>query len=76
SVYGLKCILAPDLPNNDGALAPITVTAPEGSILNHTYPASGQTRTLVGHFLPFAIFGAMSAATPERVAAGPGSPLW
>ncbi|WP_163597000.1 hydantoinase B/oxoprolinase family protein, partial [Klebsiella pneumoniae] len=73
SVYGLKCILAPDLPNNDGALAPVTVTAPEGSILNHTYPASGQTRTLVGHFLPFAIFGAMSAATPERVAAGPGS---
>jgi len=76
TVYGLKCILAPDLPNNDGALAPISVTAPEGSILNHTYPASGQTRTLVGHFLPFAVFGAMSAATPDRVAAGPGSPLW
>ncbi len=76
TVYGLKCILAPDLPNNDGALAPIEVTAPEGSILNHRYPASGQTRTLVGHFLPFAVFGALAEAVPEKVAAGPGSPLW
>jgi N-methylhydantoinase B len=76
TVYGLKCILAPDLPNNDGALAPITVTAPEGSILNHRYPASGQTRTLVGHFLPFAVFGALAEAVPGKVAAGPGSPLW
>jgi len=76
TVYGLKCILAPELLNNDGALRPIEVTAPEGSLLNHTYPASGQTRTLVGHFLPFAVFGALSAAVPDRVAAGPGSPLW
>jgi N-methylhydantoinase B len=76
TVYGLKCILAPDMLNNDGALRPFDVQAPEGSILNHTYPASGQTRTLVGHFLPFAVFGALSAAVPERVAAGPGSPLW
>ena len=76
TVYGLKCILAPDMLNNDGALRPFDVTAPEGSILNHTYPASGQTRTLVGHFLPFAVFGALSTAVPERVAAGPGSPLW
>jgi len=76
TVYGLKCILAPDMPNNDGALRPIDVQAPEGSILNHTYPASGQTRTLVGHFLPFAVFGALSEAVPDKVAAGPGSPLW
>lgn len=76
TVYGLKCILAPDMPNNDGALRPIEVDAPEGSILNHTYPASGQTRTLVGHFLPFAVFGALSVPAPDAVAAGPGSPLW
>ncbi|OWJ77919.1 hydantoinase B/oxoprolinase family protein [Haematobacter genomosp. 1] len=76
TVYGLKCILAPDMPNNDGALRPIEVVAPEGSILNHRYPASGQTRTLTGHFLPFAVFGALAKADPTRVAAGPGSPLW
>lgn len=76
TVYGLKCILAPDIPNNDGALRPIEVVAPEGSVLNHRYPASGQTRTLTGHFLPFAVFGALANADPTRVAAGPGSPLW
>jgi len=76
TVYGLKCILAPDMPNNDGALRPIEVVAPEGSVLNHRYPASGQTRTLTGHFLPFAVFGALAKADPTRVAAGPGSPLW
>lgn len=76
SVYGLKCVLAPDMPNNDGALRPIEVVAPEGSILNHRFPASGQTRTLTGHFLPFAVFGALANADPSRVAAGPGSPLW
>jgi N-methylhydantoinase B len=76
TVYGLKCILAPDLLNNDGALRPFDIKAPKGSILNHEYPASGQTRTLVGHFLPFAVFGALGSAVPDRVAAGPGSPLW
>lgn len=76
TVYGLKCVLAPDMPNNDGALRPIEVVAPEGSVLNHRYPASGQTRTLTGHFLPFAVFGALANADPTRVAAGPGSPLW
>ena len=76
TAYALKCLLSPELPNNEGALLPIEVTAPEGSILNHTYPASGQSRTLVGHFLPFLIFGAFEHAAPELIMAGPGSPLW
>lgn len=76
TAYALKCLLSPELPNNEGALMPISVSAPEGSILNHTYPASGQSRTLVGHFLPFLIFGAFEKAAPERIMAGAGSPLW
>jgi len=76
TAYALKCLLSPDLPNNEGALAPIQVSAPEGSILNHTYPASGQSRTLVGHFLPFLIFGAFAQVAPTRIMSGAGSPLW
>jgi len=76
TAYALKCLLSPDLPNNEGALMPIEVSAPEGSILNHTYPASGQSRTLVGHFLPFLIFGAFAEVAPKLIMSGAGSPLW
>src|SRR5690606_37968411 len=37
--YGLKCAIAPDIPNNAASLAPFRITAPEGSILNATHPA-------------------------------------
>ncbi|MGD9943385.1 MAG: hydantoinase B/oxoprolinase family protein [Burkholderiaceae bacterium] len=76
TAYALKCLLSPDLPNNEGALLPIEVRATEGSILNHRYPASGQSRTLVGHYLPFVIFGAFADAAPDKIMAGAGSPLW
>lgn len=31
---------------------------------------------MLGHYLPFAVFGALSQIVPERVIAGSGSPLW
>ena len=31
--YGVKAVLSPDVPNNEGVLRPITVTAPEGAML-------------------------------------------
>jgi N-methylhydantoinase B len=67
--YALKCLLAPDSPNNDGAFAPIEVRAPAGSILNASYPAPVGGRHLVGLYIPFAIFGAMTEVLPERVVA-------
>ncbi|MCK9511111.1 MAG: hydantoinase B/oxoprolinase family protein [Pigmentiphaga sp.] len=76
TAYALKCLFSPTLPNNEGALLPISVSAPVGSILNHTYPASGQSRTLVGHFLPFLIFGAFADVAPDLIISGSGSPLW
>ncbi len=75
--YGLKCVLAPELPNNDGVWRPITITAPEGSILNHTYPTSGYWRHMLGHHLPAAVIAAMAEVMPERVIAPSGSaPTW
>ena len=32
--FGVKCIVAPSLPNNAGTMAAIRVTAPENSIVN------------------------------------------
>jgi len=67
--YALKCLLAPDSPNNDGSFAPIEVLAPEGSIVHARYPAAVGGRHLVGLYIPFAIFGALKKILPDRVVA-------
>jgi N-methylhydantoinase B len=75
--YGLKCILAPSLPNNDGVWRPITIRAPEGSVLNHRFPTCGYWRHMLGHYLPVAILGAMAEVVPARVIAPTGgAPTW
>src|SRR5277367_2103942 len=74
--FGLKAVLAPDIPNNEGVLRPITITAPAGSIANSIWPAAGGARALIGHFFPMMVIQALAAALPERVIATVGSPLW
>jgi N-methylhydantoinase B len=74
--YGIKAVLCPDVPNNDGALAPLHITAPAGSILNSRPPAAGGARALIGHFLPAMVINALAEVAPDRVIAGVGSPLW
>ncbi len=41
TAYGVKLALLPRVRNNDGVLRPIIIKAPEGSVLNHKFPASG-----------------------------------
>ncbi len=72
--FGVKAALSPELPNNDGAYRPVTVTAPEGSLLNPRYPAACTTRGMVGQLLPPAVMTALAQAIPEKVLAPPGSP--
>jgi N-methylhydantoinase B len=67
--YAMKCLLAPDSPNNDGSFAPIEVRAPEASIVHAKFPAPVGGRHLVGLYIPFAIFGAMAEILPRRVVA-------
>ena len=76
TMYGLKCLLSPDVPNNEGAFRPITITAPHGSVLNHEFPHSGCSRALIGHYLPIVMFTALAEAVPDKVMAGVGSPVW
>lgn len=76
TVYAIKCLLLPDLPNNDGLFRPIRVTAPEGSILNPRSPAPVGGRACTGHYVPTVVFGAMYQVVPRAVMAGVGSPLW
>jgi N-methylhydantoinase B len=76
TVYPIKCVLDPLVPNNEGCFTPITVTAPEGTFLNPRAGAGVGGRALTGHHLHAAVFGALAAVAPERVQADSGAPLW
>lgn len=76
TAYPLKCLTSPEVPNNEGAVRPITVHAPEGTILNPCYPAPVGGRAMIGHFLSAAVFQALAPAIPDFVQAPSGSPLW
>jgi N-methylhydantoinase B len=75
-MYGVKICTSPELPNNEGAWRPISVTAPAGCIVNPQFPASGGSRMLIGHYLPILVFGCLGQVVPERVMAASGSPMW
>ncbi|KQT14033.1 hydantoinase B/oxoprolinase family protein [Ramlibacter sp. Leaf400] len=76
TVYAIKCLLLPELSNNDGLFRPIVAIAPAGTILNPNSPAPVGGRACTGHYVPVAIFGALASVLPDRVMAGAGSPLW
>jgi N-methylhydantoinase B len=69
ALYSIKCITAPTIPNNEGSVAPVRVTAPVGSILNAQPPSPTAGRHVVGHFVTPLIFGALAEALPDRVQA-------
>jgi len=74
--YGLKCAIAPDIPNNAASLAPFTITAPAGCILNATRPAPVAVRHVLGHFVPDLVLGALHQCLPGRIPAESASALW
>ena len=60
----------PDIPHNEGMVRPITITIPEGNLLNASYP---KATTFGNHLCPpnaDAIIRALSEVIPERVTAG------
>lgn len=76
SSYAVKCVVAPDVPNNEGSFLPIVVRAPTGSLLNPVHPAPTAARHIVGHFLPTVVFGALEQALPRKVPADSAAGLW
>ncbi len=76
TTYGVKCAIAPEVPNNAGSFLPIRTVAPQGCILNAQPPAAVAGRHTVGHFLPSAIMGALSGILPDKVMAPGADSLW
>src|SRR5438270_5037181 len=76
TVFGLGCVVASQIPNNAGSLAPLTVSAPAGAILNAPKPAPVASRHVIGQMLPDVVFGCLRQIIPERVPAEGTSCLW
>ncbi|HUN51122.1 MAG TPA: hydantoinase B/oxoprolinase family protein [Candidatus Sulfotelmatobacter sp.] len=76
SSFGIKCIVAPKVPNNEGSLSVIKITAPENCILNAKHPLPVQTRHITGQMLPDLMIGCLHEAMEGKVPAEGTSCLW
>jgi N-methylhydantoinase B len=76
TAFGVKCLVAPDVPNNTGSLEPITVNAPEGCVLNVKRPWPVAARHTVGQMLPDVVAGCLQQAIAGGVPAEGASSLW
>ena len=76
TVFGLGCVVASDIPNNAGSLAPLTVSAPENCILNALKPAPVASRHILGQMLPDVVYGCLRQAVPDLVPAEGTSCIW
>ncbi len=68
--FVVRCITDPDIPPNHGCYEPVTITAPEGSLLNPTPPAAvvgGNVET--SQRVTDVVFAALGDAAPDRVPA-------
>ncbi|CDZ64703.1 hydantoinase B/oxoprolinase family protein [Neorhizobium galegae] len=74
--YGMKCSIAPEIPNNHASLLPFRVTAPENCILNAQHPAPVSVRHVLGHLVPDAVLGAVHKMLPGKVPAEGAGALW
>jgi N-methylhydantoinase B len=68
----IKSAFDPGVPINEGAIRPITMSAPEGTIVNCTFPAAVAARMVVGHFMTEMVFNALAKAAPDNIIAGSG----
>ena len=72
ALHAIKSLLLPTIPNNAGSIAPISVFAPPGCILNALHPFATGGRHAMGHFVTPLVYGALAQALPDRVQAGSG----
>jgi N-methylhydantoinase B len=74
--FGVRCVVGGQIPNNAGSLGTISVTAPEGSILNAQRPAAVSARHAIGQMLPDVILGCLAKVLPDQVPAEGASCIW
>ncbi len=68
----IKSAFDPELPINEGAIRPVSMTAPEQSVVNCAFPSAVAARMQVGHFMTEMVFRALSEAVPGQIIADSG----
>lgn len=71
--YCVRCVTDPTLPNNAGCFRPITVSLPEGTVVNPKHPAAVNARTMTVCRMTDVIFGCLAQAAPDRIRASSSS---
>jgi N-methylhydantoinase B len=69
SYCAIRCLGQEDIPNCEGYMRPVTIRAPEGTIVNPREPAACGARGVIGYRVFDAIMGALAAVAPDRVIA-------
>ena len=73
-LYALKVLIDPDGSQSHGVIEPVTIDAPEGSIVNAAFPGASAARAQTGQRVVDVIFGALAQALPDKIiAAGNGA---
>jgi len=68
--YAVKCILAPEIAQNEGCNRPVKLVVPEGTVLNPRRPAAVSVRHLTQQALADCVLKAMAPLAPGRASAG------
>lgn len=76
SCFGIKCVVAPEVPNNWASLKPFEMEIPQGCILNAPRPYPVSVRHVIGQLIPDLMMGCLHQAVPDRVNAEGSSALW
>jgi N-methylhydantoinase B len=72
-----KLVCDPYLPNNEGTYRPISIKAPEGCLVNPSYPAATFWRLSIGQLVGELMFRIFAEMVPTRVPADSGAvPTW
>src|SRR6266702_1210990 len=68
--YVVRCLMPEDAPMNHGTFAPVTVIAPEGTVVNARQPAAvAQGNVETSQRIVDVVFGALATALPDIVPA-------
>mgnify|MGYP003326089855 FL=1 len=68
-LFALKVLVDPDGPTNHGMLEPVHIKAPDGSVVNASFPAATAARAQTCQRIIDVILGALAEAVPDRVIA-------
>lgn len=67
--FAVRCITDPTIPSNGGCFRPVTLTMPEGSLVNPRPPAAVNARTGTVKRLATTILAALRPALPDQLTA-------